>query len=398
MFTILDGRKHFFQWDLNRKIIVADETVTEVHFCNRTDDCALVCKVYLDAQQAVRVADVPNILLQDNWRISVYAYDGEATKHSALFDVKPRSKPDDYVYTETEVKRWEDLAQKIEDATTPEAIKEALGESAITTEDIITEVDLESAYADREVYNANVVNAVMTEVASVVGETYQAVEEAVEKVAEIEEKNKDNLTIFSNALMGYEEGALVVIDDVSPLVPKVKCSTMNFHNEAKIIRCGKNIFNGITKDAEGLNPQVYRKIEMYLPKGTYTFSSSIPLYYQKKSDELQWLQATDRKSCKLIAPRNGTYFINVRDITSSSTPWNYNTTLQIEVGDVPTQIEQYQGEEYGCALEQEIELTTGINTLYTTDAYAFIKVDYNKDINKAFAQLQQVIISLGGNI
>lgn len=76
MFKINDGREHFYQWDLNRKIEVKDASIKEVHFCNRTDDCSLVVEV-VDG-----VANVPNILLQDNFRINVYGYDGEATKHS----------------------------------------------------------------------------------------------------------------------------------------------------------------------------------------------------------------------------------------------------------------------------------------------------------------------------
>ena len=32
MFKIQDGRKSFTQWDLNRKIIVEDDSITQVHF------------------------------------------------------------------------------------------------------------------------------------------------------------------------------------------------------------------------------------------------------------------------------------------------------------------------------------------------------------------------------
>ena len=34
MFKIQDGRKSFTQWDLNRKIIVEDDSITQVHFTN----------------------------------------------------------------------------------------------------------------------------------------------------------------------------------------------------------------------------------------------------------------------------------------------------------------------------------------------------------------------------
>lgn len=111
MFKIYDGRDTFYQWDTERKLIVYDETIKEVHFCNRADDCSLVCEVYKEGE--LNLVNVPNILLQDNWRINVYAYDETYTKHSHRFDVKSRSKPADYVYTETEVKNWDDLAERI---------------------------------------------------------------------------------------------------------------------------------------------------------------------------------------------------------------------------------------------------------------------------------------------
>lgn len=112
MFKIYDGRAFFYQWDLNRKLIVEDSSIKEVHFCNRSEDCSLVCEVY--TINGTNLVNVPNILLQKCFAINVYAYDGESTKHSALYRVLPKSKPADYVYTETEVKTWEELSNKID--------------------------------------------------------------------------------------------------------------------------------------------------------------------------------------------------------------------------------------------------------------------------------------------
>ena len=113
MFKIYDGRDYFYQWDINQKLIISDNTITEVHFCNRTDDCSLVCEVY--EENGSRVVDVPNILLQNSWDIRAYAYcDGSYTKHSARFEVSARSKPADYVYTETEIKNYEALEKRVD--------------------------------------------------------------------------------------------------------------------------------------------------------------------------------------------------------------------------------------------------------------------------------------------
>lgn len=113
MFRIYDGRERFYQWDTDRKLIVNDASITQVHFCNKTDECSLVCATY--AENGLTVADVPNILLQDNWAINVYAYDKNYTKFSARFEVEKRTKPADYVYTETEVLNYENLMARLDD-------------------------------------------------------------------------------------------------------------------------------------------------------------------------------------------------------------------------------------------------------------------------------------------
>ena len=128
MFSIYDGRQKFYQWDLDRKLIVDDNTINEVHFCNRTDECSLVCEVYdLDGK---RVVNVPNVLLQTDWRINVYGYDKNYTKHNEVFEVVRRSKPADYVYTETEIKNYDELAERVtqieENGISDEAVESAI--------------------------------------------------------------------------------------------------------------------------------------------------------------------------------------------------------------------------------------------------------------------------------
>ena len=111
MFKIYDGREHFYQWDLDRKLIIEDPSIIQVHFCNRTDDCSLVCETYVE--DGITVVNVPNILLQTDWKIHVYAYDGSYTKHDECYEVKSRTKPSDYAYTETEILNWSKIDEKV---------------------------------------------------------------------------------------------------------------------------------------------------------------------------------------------------------------------------------------------------------------------------------------------
>ena len=123
MFTLEDGREHLFQWDLDRKIIIDDPTINEVHFCNKTDDCSLVVEVqqteiFANDKLAIiySVANIPNILLQNDFPIRVYAYCNDGyTKVEEVFKVKSRTKPSDYVYTETEVKSYDSLEARVKE-------------------------------------------------------------------------------------------------------------------------------------------------------------------------------------------------------------------------------------------------------------------------------------------
>lgn len=112
MFKLQDGRDHFWQWDSDRKLIIEDASITEVHFSNRTDDYSLVCETYVE--NGITLVNVPNILLQTDWRIHVYAVDGNYTKHEKCYEIIARTKPSDYVYTETEIINWQYIKTQLD--------------------------------------------------------------------------------------------------------------------------------------------------------------------------------------------------------------------------------------------------------------------------------------------
>jgi len=156
MFQLLDGRTELYQWDINRKVSVSDPTVSEVHFCNKTDSCSLVVTVKSG------VANIPNILLQTDFPIRVYAYCGEGyTKVEKVFKVHSRTKPSDYVYTETEVKNYNALVKRIDDIE-KNGVSDARIEDAVVDylEANPPEVNLDDYatvdYVDRAVSNVEV--------------------------------------------------------------------------------------------------------------------------------------------------------------------------------------------------------------------------------------------------
>lgn len=121
-FEVIGGRQ-LYQWDTDRSIEVRlcdGETINEVHYAHAEDDIAPVVKV--QDYDGRMFADIPNILLQrfgtlKVWAV-VYTEDGRQTLRNAYLSVRARAKPDDYVYTETEIMDYrkvaEDLAELVQ--------------------------------------------------------------------------------------------------------------------------------------------------------------------------------------------------------------------------------------------------------------------------------------------
>ena len=111
MFELDNARGALYQWDVDQRVSVDSADIVEVHFTNAVTAPALVCEVYEEGGR--RWANIPNILLQQGWAVKVYGCCGECVRAEATIPVIRRTKPADYVYTETEVKRYDDLEQRI---------------------------------------------------------------------------------------------------------------------------------------------------------------------------------------------------------------------------------------------------------------------------------------------
>lgn len=108
---IYNDKDSLFQWDLNQKVVVENELVKEVHFSNASTTKALIVEV-VDG-----MANIPNILLQNTWDIKAYGYCGECVRETLIINVIARVKPDDYIYTETEIKTYENVIAQVEENT-----------------------------------------------------------------------------------------------------------------------------------------------------------------------------------------------------------------------------------------------------------------------------------------
>lgn len=206
MIKIEDGRKQFYQWDLGQRLTVEGYAAgTEVHFAHRRKgplsslkierQIALIVEIYEEGGKYY--ADVPNILLQIAGELCVFIYpesDGEShTAYRKVLDIFPRAKPDDYIYTETEVKRWEDLAKGVEEALAASlsaanganAAANSASAAARQAEDTLKTVNAKIADADRAAAAANAAaEAANTATANT---TTQKVNEAIENAEQATE-------------------------------------------------------------------------------------------------------------------------------------------------------------------------------------------------------------------
>jgi hypothetical protein len=78
------------------------------------------------------VVDVPNVLLEKNLAINVYGFDDKYTKYEKVFAVNARQIPDEYVYSNEDYAKWEDLENRLDkieaEGFDEEAINEAVND------------------------------------------------------------------------------------------------------------------------------------------------------------------------------------------------------------------------------------------------------------------------------
>ena len=126
MLTLNDGRSELWQWDTGRTLTV-DTDCSQVHFSNK------VFGRSIDVNVADGVAIIPDVLLQTDKDLNVWAFSGTAengyTKISKTFKVNRRNKPADYVFTPPDQTSLEEIKERVsylESIQDPGAIKNAV--------------------------------------------------------------------------------------------------------------------------------------------------------------------------------------------------------------------------------------------------------------------------------
>lgn len=110
--NISDGRANLWQWDTDRYLSL-DTTATEVHLSRKGQMAARIVKI--ENQKAA----IPDSLLAVGGTLCVYLVEtddtGKMTVYNQSFDIRRRPKPNDYIYTDAEIRTWEELEKRIEE-------------------------------------------------------------------------------------------------------------------------------------------------------------------------------------------------------------------------------------------------------------------------------------------
>lgn len=243
--------------------------------------------------------------------------------------------------------------------------------------------------------------------------------------------------LYANALKGTASGAVIRLDDVSPLAHavKVKVSGADDLTTVAVTARGKNLFQypyqDTTKESNGLaytdngdgsitvNGTATASAPFFitgfsasqrflLKAGTYTLSGNpteaqlaIYIYATRDADT-----ATATYFAISSNPRTFTVAEDAYCLVylSSKTGLEINNAVvrpQLEVGnsatafDMPVAPITYTPNEDGTCQIASIAPTM---TLLTDTTGTVMECEYNRDINKTFEQFTQAILSMGGNI
>ena len=97
--TLSDGRSNLYQWDTGRTVVL-DFDAAQCHFEGKAYGRTV------DVDVKGKTAIIPDVLLQKSGKLRVFAFTGTPdegyTRIEKTFDVVPRNKPTNYVFTPTE--------------------------------------------------------------------------------------------------------------------------------------------------------------------------------------------------------------------------------------------------------------------------------------------------------
>ena len=242
---------------------------------------------------------------------------------------------------------------------------------------------------------------------------------------------KSDTDIVANALIGFQKGEVVKIEDVSPLTDIIKVKAIGAKSVKKQ---GKNVLpypyydtakekNGLTFTDNGDGSITVNGTSTAFTYFYFTHSASSANINDLFEDGKTYVIGGVSKgayvlACKDLATNAEKYYYKNQPFTVDKSKYDYkrfywqasanvaveNVILypQIEIGTVVTEFEPYKAPTtYSVSEDGTVEGVTALHpttTLVADTQGVVLECEYNRDINKAFAELQQALISMGANL
>lgn len=215
------------------------------------------------------------------------------------------------------------------------------------------------------------------------------------------------------------------------LIPKLQNSTLNDLTAVTVSKLGKNLINAsiftkagfadlgngefYTEYAKDVSQKVmFENISKIsgsfyisgewkhvLPEGALRGVYLTIYYVDGTTEDISMVQSTEYVSIVKQTPALKTVDC-IRFISGSGMAGTYFKNIQIEHRDTATAYEEgIEPTTYSVNPDGTVEGITSLypsTTLMTDTPGALIECEYNRDLNKAFEQITQAILSLGGNI
>lgn len=260
------------------------------------------------------------------------------------------------------------------------------------------------------------------------------------RIESVSSEQKEIIDSVSNALKGSATGEVVRLDDVSPVKHEMTVKVIGVEDVSavKVYRYGKNIvdvsqmvssygggssvYADFTVDEGGICTLVKRgkyghrteTMPLFIKAGTtITSSAEILECTAQQIPIIRFLFADGTTGGQYIVLSNGTpmtntlskdcigIYIYVAQGEADGTRVVFQK-FQLEVGTTATEYEPYvEPVEYAVNADGSVDGVKSIyptTTLMTDTEGAIISAEYNRDLNKAFAELVNAIIALGGNV
>ena len=423
-----NGLSYFYQWELNQRLIV-EENCTMVLFYNGTISKPLGCEVFV--QDGVRYVYVPNILLQTAAQLEATAWDDATTSvvSETFFSVIPKAKPENYAYTETEVKMYEKLLQMLKEKGayyTPVVDQEGnlRWEKSLEQMPDLPAANIRGPQGEKgekgEKGDLNEASVLYT-IQDLPPKQQAQARTNIGAVGDDYVKNN-----FANALKGSVSGEGVIrIDDASPLPHEMAVSIDV--QDGTVKKLGKNLFNldallstNLKKDDSGI-------YHLSGNTGAFSFDTPIPANlpvtitfvdlqgHNANSDALirlskayadgsqgvgTWLGVSGSYKNKVtITNENAFLRFAIIAYNPSADYWCTFSGVQVEIGETATDYEPYKDPDtYTSDENGAVRGIVGNGEAVTlfADNGATITAEYNRDTNKVIAKLEATLSALLG--